>query len=1067
MAIDIRATVACSLGELISASIGDTGIAGVGVIKTTGSCVVKGIIAPAPSTSVTFTYTKNGQTYSIPRSLLVLSSYADPFRRVTQVNLGCVLKYKENQQEYETLEALNDPANSAYTQDDTEIITVPVTANTIFLTCLDRLGVSYPNSGPTSWITNPVLTNTFNIKQFDFRQSYVSIMDGLLVSESKCGYVLNNTFQLFSLNEDPGTAPVLDLSNIIDIAPNGNATPPADVVLVNYSSLKLRPPDPSNSGGSLQLEEVGDFKVYYDDQWEKNISESPVIDYPIAYQTISADGVVTNNTKVYSGRSVTTSTTRYKNKKVINGRDERGRPVYENIEVVASRESITEEPYAKIAGKYLSAVLSVGGTEASGLTSIGSATITTEQSIETFEYDENGNEIVSTVSRYVPRSAIGYGQDLPVYVRNSPSQLDFLDLSNTLVEVERTIKTTKKQATRSRVVTTSYGLWADTPSGMQALAEAKDKLMTIYDIKALIDSLEGLVYLGESITTSLISPSRALAQSRPSRSEIINQRYSDGGSAANDWKAQEETEYSIAINGSTSGIRTLLSLPYAPDDRFIKSGSSYTSVRSDAPLKALTYARVQNSMATGSAYGVLLQTKPELLPARPFKEIVIQANGLSALYRTDSISWSMDSNGVIASFAGLFYGAVGGTGDFWFPVADGITTLPETPPIVDGEMTIPAVVPLGNEIIRFQSTVRSGVQVTSYGYDLQLLTVISISTRAGISVQSSGVYRAVNIPISAIGILATAPTIDTPVYILPPAVALQLNGSVPVIRASVGDVYAATATISATAMPPITRAYAGRVQVTVTKQINVIGRVPALRIGASSIEPDNIEITAVVSSPVIGVGRSILIDQLPIVAVSASQVEIKTDTIVLSPVVETAVDAGDTITRIYHELYEDIATDWSYRSFLTSDMVIGYERGSIIIATGTVVLPPAAQIDINITGIFKTLDNYIMYEIFDDAPIVPSFGGYVLKFDGFGGFEIPVPTIIKVLPVEIDITPVISMAGLAPSGVGRVVNIESPKAGVTVSAKVPSITAYGGYYGDIIYQQYHYDLELFTEWWGA
>lgn len=1033
MAIDIRATVTCSLGEVISASVSDTAVAGVGVIKTTGSCVVKGIISPAPGTSVTFTYTKNSQTYTIPRSLLVLSSYTDPFRRVTQVNLGCALKYKEDQQEYETLEALNDPANSGYTQADTQIITVPVTANTIFLTCLNRLGISYPNSGPGNWISNPVLTNTFSIKQFDFRKSYVGIMDALLVSESKCGYVLNNTFQIFSLNEEPGVAPVLDLNNIIDIAPSGNATPPADIVLVNYSSLKLKQPDSSNSGGNLSQSQFGDFKRYYDDQWEKNISESPIVEYPIAYQIFSG-GTVTEGVKTYSGRSITTNTTYYKSQAVLNGKDERGRPIYENKEIVDRRESITEEPYAKIAGKYLSAVLSYNsiiGNTSDPLQANGDATVITQKTVETFEYDKEGNEIVSTIKRYEPRSAIGYSKDLPVYIRNSPSEFDFLDLSNTLVEVERTIKTTDKQATQTRIVTTSYGLWADTPSGTQAIAEAKDKLMTIEQVKALIDKLEGLIYLGDSISTSSISPTRSLAQSRPSKADIINQRYSDGGSAVSNWKTEEETEYAIAINGSASGIRTVLNLPYAPDDRFIKSGSSYSSVRSDAPLKALTYARVQNSMTTGSAYGVQLQTRPELMPDRPFKEIVIQANGLSALYKTDSISWSMDSSSVVASFAGLFYGAIGGTGDFWFPVASGITTLPETPPVTDGEMIIPAVVPLGNEIIKFKSTVKTNFRLKVYNYNLQLPEVSNtIKVFTKITAQASGVYRIIAIPTSEVLVSVATPKIDVPVYVLAQSANLSVGVNIPTIRASVGDVYAVLTEISIVAQVPVIRAFTGQIQLNAATQINIVANTPDVRAGLAIVKPGVLNIISSIDSIVAASGSTVLVQDEILVLVETGLVIVTGGAAVLPDTADVSFNAGETITRRYNDVYEDIVTNWSYRGYLNSDIIVDHITGSIVIATGTAILMSTAKLQTLVTGydpgviLYQGSEyNYMLGEIFVDLPIVPSFDSVPLIYGA--GLTIPAPTIVKIKIIEVGACQIGVAAPVSVISTGVVISVNT------------------------------------------
>ena len=84
MAIDIRATVSCSVGgtdvTLISASISDDYVQGTGLIKCKGSCEISGVITPAVGTAVTFSYTKSGVTRRIPRKLRVLD------RKSTRLN---------------------------------------------------------------------------------------------------------------------------------------------------------------------------------------------------------------------------------------------------------------------------------------------------------------------------------------------------------------------------------------------------------------------------------------------------------------------------------------------------------------------------------------------------------------------------------------------------------------------------------------------------------------------------------------------------------------------------------------------------------------------------------------------------------------------------------------------------------------------------------------------------------------------------------------------------------------------------------------------------------------------
>ena len=85
MAIDVRATVTCSLGTLISGSLSDSYVQGSGLVKCTGSVELSGVVTPAIGTVVTFSFTRGGTTTNVPRRLRVLSSFADPFRRIENV----------------------------------------------------------------------------------------------------------------------------------------------------------------------------------------------------------------------------------------------------------------------------------------------------------------------------------------------------------------------------------------------------------------------------------------------------------------------------------------------------------------------------------------------------------------------------------------------------------------------------------------------------------------------------------------------------------------------------------------------------------------------------------------------------------------------------------------------------------------------------------------------------------------------------------------------------------------------------------------------------------------------
>jgi hypothetical protein len=234
MTVDIRATVTCSLGTLISASLSDDYIQGSGLIKTKGNCELSGLYNPPIGTVVTFAYTKGGVTRAVPRKMRVLSSFADPFRRTTKVELGCKLTYLQDLKDPIKWNAFNDPENAELAPEDA-IVTLPIYASSAAFRCLSALGIS-ASSIP--------LTNRFSIAEFDFSPGYVSVLSDLLVSESYCGYLdYTEKLQVFSLRGTSTGGPVIDQTSLIDIGAIGVGELPGDAVVVSYSSLKLKAPD--------------------------------------------------------------------------------------------------------------------------------------------------------------------------------------------------------------------------------------------------------------------------------------------------------------------------------------------------------------------------------------------------------------------------------------------------------------------------------------------------------------------------------------------------------------------------------------------------------------------------------------------------------------------------------------------------------------------------------------------------------------------------------------------------------------------------------------------------------
>lgn len=651
MAVDIRATVTCSLGTLISASVSDDYIQGSGLIKTKGSCELRGLYNPLPGTEVTFAYTKGGLTRTVPRRLRVLSSFADPFRRTTRVELGCKLTYLQDLQERVTLEPLDDPENDELTEDDAEIVTTPMSAKFIAVECLSKLGIVA--------ISVP-LTNWFSIDKFEFDRPYVDILSDLLVSESYCGYLdYKERLAVFSLNSTSSRGPVLDSNRLIDVGPLNFGQLPGGTVTVSYNTLRLKasvepeeaedpdtppaaespPTDPDELNDYLEKQRIRDWEL------TRNVG-APVL---VALRFPPAIG-----TKTYTYAPISTIETAYAE---ING-----------AEQVISQTEIATSIAAADFGSYLVALITANApVEVNGAVSTQSTTITT--------YSYSGNTVETVREEFIP-FATAFGQmNLPYAF--GPS--DYILLPESPILVRKTVSRQETIGTVSRTVTTFYKLWHETIEGQQAIAEGGQNFTNSEEVANYVNAIvsAGPVFAGTDISTQRVSFG-SLPPARPTQADRINQDQADAPEetpeeATDDPFAPNYSTPSVAeteiVRGSTPSARSIeLSMPFAPDDKFIRGariGTSeppryeYFAIRSDAPQKATSFGRAQNRLLEGNRRGINIQLDPVALPSVPFAPFYIKANGVVAQYRTNGTSWTMDSNGIVASTDGLYWG-VGG-----------------------------------------------------------------------------------------------------------------------------------------------------------------------------------------------------------------------------------------------------------------------------------------------------------------------------------------------------------------------------------------------------------------------
>lgn len=700
MAVDIRATVTCSLGTLISGSISDDYLQENGLIRVRGSVVISGTITPAIGTIVTFSYTKGGVTRNIPRKLRVLSSFADPYRRTTSVELGCKLTYLADLRPAVNWNVFNDPNNSTYNEDDSKIVTLPIWSSSVMNECLAQLGIS-ASSIPVN--------NHFSIGSFDFGAGYVSVLSDILVSECYCGYLdYNEVLQIINLRDNSGTGPVYTEANIIDHGPINSGQLPGEAVTVSYSTLKLKQPDPAEPVDERERR-----------NWERESSRTGPNFYYIG-------------NKVYTGLETVSTEIRYK--------------TIGDVDVPIRRESIEKASTAKVAG-------SIGSAYVQNGIGFSASTRILRREVETNEYDKDGNRTRTEIEVFETNLAF-YGSVSLDYVFSPRSYVQFPD-ANILRRREKSVTTYARIGTAEQQTTKTYVAWLVSGPGQQAIAENRQYLTTASEVASFINNASKAGLVLERNVVTINTRSDTPGRPRNTASAALAKK----GDPANNYRQQSTSQLQLALGSGAAQRRIEFSMPYAPDDFFNgPSGGPFTSYPSDAPAKATNFGRVQNRLLLGNRNGMNLQLAPEVLPAAPFAPMYVQANGLTAQYRANGNQWSFDANGIVCSTDALFWAAVGGTGTFWFPVAPGITTLPTTPATVDGNLTPGITVPPYNELVEVRAAAGPVLSVTPIPYSLQ--PQLTILDRLALhSTLRAARIKKVDIPAANITVAAVAPTI--------------------------------------------------------------------------------------------------------------------------------------------------------------------------------------------------------------------------------------------------------------------------------------------------------------------
>lgn len=658
MPVDIRAVVTCSAGELISASTSDSYRAETGIIFQRGSCVVRGRRALSVGTPVNFTFRNAVRTGRLQRRLLVLGTSYNGSDKTTTIELGCdftlLQTFRENKVYRADIGGIGDPSLD---DEDAKIVTVPLLASSIANAICAKLGLG----GGVG------LTNKFSVDEFDLRAGYVSVLGDLLQSENKIAYInQGGAVQILTVDVASG-GPMLSDSSIIDTQPLSIGTPPARNNSVTYSTLKLNQPDDAKKIESLNWERDESYglvtTITVDNPIEPGIGGTTEWVIPAAfkytytpytlvettYDTFNRveKRVTTENTIVaaiapgyvqhISGRSLSQSSGGIGQYVITQKTPPEGNVVVSTITTEVTSYKVAADPAFK------------GSTYPEGYEIVDTVTTTIDEPVLKLTSSTNIYSLAGKLNQ-----AFDYGIDGKRFIA-----------SRQIKKMETAIGAQGQQITK--VLTEEYQCHAYTQEGQQAIVEAievngeQEQFFTSGKAQQIfVDAAKSLKMIG---TRYDIASGRELwLQQRPPQGKRTIAAWAKGGDPNNGWKTQSvgSTE---SVNGTGFGSAGF-SLPYAPDDQFIKivtNGEvSYKAIPSDAPQKARNYLRAQLRLRAGLRHGVNVKASAFAFNQPVGSGVSVSFNGVGVSGFAEGVSYTMSPEGVIVSIDVVPLGTLGG-----------------------------------------------------------------------------------------------------------------------------------------------------------------------------------------------------------------------------------------------------------------------------------------------------------------------------------------------------------------------------------------------------------------------
>jgi hypothetical protein len=658
MAIDVRAKCWVTFGTggagqfpLISAAVSDSEIqTGVGIITTTGTCVIDGIATPTPGgeVNILFQMAAGGGVRRIPRKLRVFSSFADPLRGTTQVEFGCPFAYSRDVADRSTL-APKEPTERGAVDGQGNAVTRDPTLRVMSVRAADVLSVCLAGMGITN-IRTPPLQSEFFVDEFDLSAGYFQVASDLLVSE---GHILSASQAFLS-----GGSAALDASSLIDISPLGIGGIPGAAVNVTYNAIVLTPAD--NEELFCESDFDDDDELYEGLSRREEVSSSNTSTVFIAY----TDSQGNNAVQSYVTLETTQQIDRYSYIYI--------EPSRERAEVL---DSFDDDRYSRETRKKqrvlstrtyneVSASVSVAGSLATARLSAGlgftnfSVPSTTEES---FAYDGAGNEVSYTMKRTGSGLFLLGTLNVPMVFDTPEGSLAITPPLNEY-ELERIKRTTRRYGRVVKTVTERYLPWSSTIPGQQSIAEGRDSYTSLAEVNAYLASLGGL-YLSD-VTTN-ISEAPPPGPEVVSDKDLLLDNFAENESGI--YNPERDTLGTLGDGGGAIRAVTF-NLPYAPDDIILPFVQSSPPTRycyrvrkanPTAARVARSYGIAQNNILVGYRNGINIVTSPEFFMPSPGMTFAVRGKGFAGEYLVNGTTWTISQDGIVVSVDGLARGTLG------------------------------------------------------------------------------------------------------------------------------------------------------------------------------------------------------------------------------------------------------------------------------------------------------------------------------------------------------------------------------------------------------------------------